>query len=120
MGPLTRVYSNFLISGVTKKNRPHIIPLAYSSRKTIGGNSHENWCLICFLPFLIGDLIPEGELAWQVILDQKEIVELVVAPVHTHETIAYLDVKVSEHRHRLLELIPGVTGASCGCMDYKV
>ena len=93
-----------------KKNRPHIIiPLAYSSRKTIGGNSHENWCLICFLPFLIGDLIPEGELAWQVILDLKEIVELVVAPVHTHETIAYLDVKVSEHRHRLLELIPGVT-----------
>ena len=94
---------------MTKKNRPHIIPLAYSSRKTIGGNSHENWCLIRFLPFLIGDLIPEGELAWQVILDQKEIVELVVAPVHTHETIAYLDVKVSEHRHRLLELIPGVT-----------
>ncbi|KAK0133602.1 hypothetical protein N1851_030882 [Merluccius polli] len=82
-----------------KKNRPHIIPHNYSSRKTIGGNAHENWCLI--------HLIPEGELAWQVILDLKEIAELVVAPVHTHETIAYLDVKVSEHRHRLLELIPG-------------
>lgn len=43
------------------------------------------------------------------ILDLKEIVEMVVAPVHTHETIAYLDVKVCEHRHRLLELIPGET-----------
>ncbi|KAJ8347978.1 hypothetical protein SKAU_G00265670 [Synaphobranchus kaupii] len=53
-----------------------------------------------------GDLIPEDELAWQVILDLKEIVELAVAPVHTHETIAYLDVKVSEHRQRLRELIP--------------
>lgn len=47
-----------------------------------------------FFPFLIGDLIPEGELAWQVILDLKEIVELVVAPVHTNKTIAYLNVKV--------------------------
>ncbi|CAB1436729.1 unnamed protein product, partial [Pleuronectes platessa] len=62
-------------------------------------------CVTLYYPQ--GDLIPEGELAWQVILDLKEIVELVVAPVHTHETIAYLDVKVSEHRHRLLELIPG-------------
>lgn len=43
------------------------------------------------------------------ILDLKEIIELVVAPVHTLETIAYLDVKVSEHRYRLLELIPGDT-----------
>ncbi|KAL6472424.1 hypothetical protein MHYP_G00186120 [Metynnis hypsauchen] len=56
--------------------------------------------------YLPGDLVPEGELAWQVILDLKEIVELVVAPVHTQETIAYLDVKVSEHRQRLHELIP--------------
>ncbi|XP_070410625.1 uncharacterized protein [Nothobranchius furzeri] len=92
-----------------KKNRPHLIPHTYSSRKTVGGNAHENWCLIRFLPFLIGDIIPEDELAWQVILDLKEIVELVVAPVHTQETIAYLDVKVSEHRQRLRELVPGET-----------
>lgn len=54
--------------------------------------------------YLLGDLVPEDELAWKVILDLKEIVELVVAPVHTDETIAYLDVKLSEHRQRLLEL----------------
>ena len=61
------------------------------------------------LPFLIGDLIPEDELAWKVILDMKEIVELAVAPVHSDETIAYLDIKVSEHRQRLLEHDLGVT-----------
>lgn len=43
------------------------------------------------------------------ILDLKEIVVLVVAPVHTQETIAYLDIKVLEHRQRLRELIPGET-----------
>lgn len=90
-----------------KKNRSHIIPHSFSCKKTIGGNAHENWSFIRLLPFLVGDLIPEGKLAWQVILNLKEIVELVVAPVHTDETIAYLDVKVSEHRQRLLELNPG-------------
>lgn len=34
--------------------------------------------------------------------------ELAVAPVHTDETVAYLDVKVSEHRQRLLELTPDI------------
>jgi len=91
-----------------KKNRSQVIPNSYSCKKTIGGNAHENWNLIRFLPFLVGDLIPEGELAWQVILDLKEIVELAVAPCHTDETIAYLDIKVSEHRQRLLELNPEV------------
>ncbi len=91
-----------------KKNQSHIIPRNYSSRKRIGGNAHENWNLIRLLPFLIGDLVPEDELAWQVILDLKEIVQLAVAPAHTDETIAYLDIRVSEHRQRLLQLNPVV------------
>ncbi len=119
LNALTHASSNFLTSGVTKKITPlhiiprnycdyHIIPRNYSSRKRICGNVHENWNLIRLLPFLIGDLIPEDELAWQVILDLKEIVQLAVAPAHTDETIAYLDIRVSEHRQRLLQLNPVV------------
>ena len=58
------------------------------------------------LPFIIGDLIPEAEAAWHVLLDLKEIVELSVAPLHNQETIAYLDCKIVEHRDRFLELFP--------------
>ena len=57
------------------------------------------------LPFLIGPKIPEHEPAWQVLLDLKEIVELVVAPVH-NESIAYLECKISDHRQRYRELFP--------------
>ena len=39
----------------------------------------------------------------------KDIVELVVAPVHTPETIAYLDFKISEHRDRFLAVFPEET-----------
>lgn len=42
------------------------------------------------------------------ILDLKDIVELVVAHVHTSETIAYLEAKIYDHRQRYLELFPHV------------
>lgn len=42
------------------------------------------------------------------ILDLKDIVELVVAPFHTDETIAYLEAKIYDHRQRYLELFPQI------------
>lgn len=89
-----------------RTNKPHIIPRTCASKRTIGGNAHENWSLLRLLPFIIGDLIPEAEPAWLVLLDLKEIVELAVAPLHNKETIAYLDCKITEHRDRFLELFP--------------
>lgn len=44
-----------------KKNRPHPVPLAYSTKKRIGGNAHENWGLLRFLRLLIGDKVPANE-----------------------------------------------------------
>ena len=58
------------------------------------------------LPFLIGPKIPEHDPAWQVLLDLKQIVELVVAPVHNDESIAYLASKISDHRQRYQEVFP--------------
>lgn len=78
-----------------RKNKAHAIPCTFSRRKTIGGNAHENWSLIRFLPFFIGHLVPEGDPAWQVLMDLKHIVELVVSPIHTDESIAYLEMKIS-------------------------
>lgn len=91
-----------------KTNRPHAITRSFTSSNTIGGNAHENWTLLRLLPFVIGHILPEDEPAWQVILDLKEIVELVVAPVHTDETIAYLEAKVYDHRQCYLDLFPHI------------
>ena len=91
-----------------KTNRPHAIPQSFTSRNSIGGNAHENWNVLRLLPFIIGQIVPENEPAWQVILHLKDIVELVVAPVHTEETVAYLEVKIFDHRQLYLELFPHV------------
>lgn len=73
----------------------------------VGCNTHENWNLLRLIPFLIGHKIPEHEPVWQVLLDLKQIVELVVAPVHSNESnFASLQSKISDHRRQYQEVFP--------------
>lgn len=85
---------------------PHLVPLTFATKRTIGGNAHDNWSLLRFLPLLIGARIPSNEPAWQVLCDLKDIVELAVAPLHTEDSISYLDFKISEHRAVFQEVFP--------------
>lgn len=91
-----------------QKNKPQAIPCTFSRRNTIGGNAHENWSLIRFVPFFIGHVVPEDDPSWQILMGLKDIVVLVVSPVHTDESIAYLEMKFSEHSQRYQEHFPGV------------
>ena len=87
---LNESIQHFPYKGADKTNKPHVLPCSFASRKTVGSNAHENWRLLRLLPFLIGHTVPEDEPAWQVLMDRKDIVELVVAPVHTEESVAYV------------------------------
>lgn len=87
-------------------DRPQSIPVSFASRCSIGGNAHENWALIRSLPLIIGSRIPSDDPAWQILMTLKDIVELSVSPIHSLESVAYLELKISEHRHRLQEVFP--------------
>lgn len=103
---LNESITQFPYNWIDKTDHPQPIPLNFASRKSIGGNAHENWTLLRLLPFIIGVKIPFSEPAWQVLMTLKDITELVVSPIHTEESISYLDTLISEHRHRLLEVFP--------------
>lgn len=60
-----------------KTDCPQAIPITFSTRRSIGGNAHENWTLIRLLPLLIGQKIPLNDPTWSIIMCLKEIVELV-------------------------------------------
>lgn len=64
---LNKAIEDFPYKWTDKINRPHSIPLTYASRKTIGGNAHENWSLIRFFPLLLGQKVPTDEPAWKLI-----------------------------------------------------
>lgn len=101
---LNKAILSFPYKWSDKTNKPHVVPQRLLRLKTIGGNAHENWNLLRLLPFLIGHRVPENEPAWVVLMVLKDIVELVVALVHTDESISYLESKIVEHRQRYQEL----------------
>lgn len=92
-----------------KTDQPQLISKAFSTKGTIGGNGHENWCLIRLLPLLIGHNIPEGDNTWEILMLLKDIVALVVAPQFNEESLYILDYKVAEHRDLLQSTFPDFT-----------
>lgn len=99
----------FPYKGTDKFDKPKPIPKTFMAKKTIGGYAHENAALIRLLPFLIGSLVPEGDYAWEVLMDLKDIVELSLSPIFTEETICYLQSKITDHREVLSEVFPQFT-----------
>lgn len=69
--------------------------------ETIGGNGHEYWSVIGFLPLFICHCVPEGNNFWEIRMLLKDIVELIVAPKHTDETLHFLEFKLAEHKELL-------------------
>lgn len=75
-----------------------------AGKRTIGGNGHENSTLLRLLPLMIGNTVPEGDGAWTVWMDLKDIVELLLSPTFDDEYIQYLQTKVQDHRQMLQEV----------------
>lgn len=90
-------------------DQPQLISKAFSTKGTIGGIGHENWCLIRLLLLLIGHNIPEGNNTWEILMLLKDIVALVVPPQFNEESLYILDYKVAEHRDLLQSTFPDFT-----------
>ena len=95
----------FRFSGHDQISKPQVINIGNDS-KTIGGNAHENWCLLRMLPLLVGAHIPEGEPSWVIILYLKDIVEIAFSPVLSESAVAYLDMLIKEHKLLLKQTFP--------------
>lgn len=89
-----------------KVNKPHQITKASFGSRRISGNGHENWSLLRLLPLLIGSRIPEQEPSWEILMDLKEIVEIIVTNTISEEILCYLESKISDHRKLLLDTFP--------------
>lgn len=103
---LNELIQEFPFKWGDKTNHPHVLPFTFEKKKSIGGNAHENWCLLRLVPLIVGKLIPQDEPAWELILLLKDNVELVVCPVHTSVSVAYLESKIAQHRHLFQVLFP--------------
>lgn len=64
------------------------------------------WCLLRLLPLMIGDLIPEGEKHWELLLSLLGCMELIFSPALTAEAAIFLQHLIEEHHRLFLELYP--------------
>lgn len=102
---LNKSIKQFPYRWADRTNAPQPVPLNFAT-KTVGGSAHENWALLRLLPLIVGEKIPESEPTWLLLLNLKDIVELVLSSVHTDSTICFLDSKIFEHRQRFQEAFP--------------
>ena len=103
---LNRKIVSFPYQHTDKVDKPKPISKNFAGKRTIGGNGHENSTLLRLLPLMIGNTVPEGDGAWTVLMDLKEIVELVLSPTFDDESIQYLQTKIQDHRQILMEVFP--------------
>ena len=103
---LNKAIKQFPYTFADKADKPQIIAKIHISKRTIGGNGHENWSLLRLLPLMIGHNIPEGDQAWEILMILKDIVEMVVSSHFTDELIHFLECKISEHRELLQQTFP--------------
>lgn len=86
-------------------DKPQPIPKTFAAKLRIGGNGHENSTLR-LLPLMLGSKVPEGDETWAILMDLKEIVQLVLSPSFTEESIQYMQTKISDHRQGLQAVFP--------------
>ena len=55
---------------------------------------------------MIGSSIPEHQPSWEMLMDLKEIVEIVVSSTFSEEMLCYLERKLSDHRKLLIDCFP--------------
>lgn len=56
-----------------RTNKPHVVSQSFSSTKTVGGNTLENWSLLRLLPLMVGPPVPDDEPAWLILMDLRDI-----------------------------------------------
>lgn len=103
---LNRKIVSFPYQHSDKLDKPKPISKNFAAKRTIGGNGHENCTLLRLIPLMVGNEVPEGDGAWTVLMDLKEIAELVLSPAFDDVSIQYLQTKIQDHRQILKEVFP--------------
>lgn len=66
----------------------------------------QTWCLLRLLPLMIGDLVPEGNKHWELLLSLLSCMELMFSPQLTQGSVIFLAYLIQEHHCLFLELYP--------------
>ena len=64
------------------------------------------WCLMRYLPQLIGAYVPEEDEKWVLFLSLMDIMDIIFAPVINEQYSHYLQSLIKDHLTKFTELYP--------------
>lgn len=93
---LNRCKNQFKYKGNDASSKPADVS---PGSERLSGHAVQNWCFLRLLPLFVGGRIkdPTENEVWHLILQLREIVELVCAPAITAGQLAYLKVLIDEY-----------------------
>ncbi len=86
------------------KNKPSIILNLRTGENPVKQTASQMWCLLLFLPLLIGDFVSEESQHWQLFLLLRNICDIAFAPVITKGMAFYLKQLIIDH-HNLFKIL---------------
>ncbi len=101
MKTYSSVYTHSIMASWIKKNRPTRINM-FCGGNGIGLNASQTLCLIRNLPLIFGEIVPEGDTNWHLLLLLLHIVNIVFSPCITEGMTVFLKHLIEEH-HRLFK-----------------
>ena len=92
------------------KNKPSVIGKQElkNPERAMHQSAVQTWCLLRLVPCMIGDLVPEENKYWELLLLLLECMELIFSPSLTPEVTIYLAAIIDEHHSLFLELYPNL------------
>lgn len=81
-------------------NRPSLLPNLEKMRQT----ASQMWCLIRFLPQMIGHKVPEDNEYWGLFLLLRTIMDMIFAPVISLEATYSLEAIIDEHHSEYMRV----------------
>jgi len=90
-----------------RRNITDFVPPNFAKKKSIGGNATKNHYLLRFLPLLVGQKVPAGDIVWECLMCLREIVQYTYAEAITDEAVIVLEQLIREHRFMFHAAFPG-------------
>lgn len=96
--------SVFDYSSVDLRNKPPLISENFRKKGKLSMSASEMLCFVKFFALLVGEYVPFDDPVWQLYINLREILDIVLAYSVSSEVANLLDVLITEHNNQYIAL----------------
>lgn len=94
----------FDYSSIDLRNKPPMIPEHFRKKTKLSMSAAEMLCCVKYFALAIGEYVPLDDPVWQLYINLREILDIVLARSVSSEVANLLDVLITEHNNQYINL----------------